>query len=779
MDGTWLWLLEWQLVRSHKNRWKRFPKGTKVRLVSTRGLEGLYQAFAASDVRPVSFTIDNSDIMTEAGFLKPDLEPNDHYTVVPEGCFMQVLQAYVPHALEAWITWESVLNPNVFLPSSPLRILHCFDKETHGINVPLVYPDYTVEALLNTLVKPEQENSKQISWWTYCDGLEIGTLNAEKWELCWYNEHLRPIIPSNKPILKVLNSHTLVAEHRTKRILEYQLVAKLGLGLENLGKTCFLNAVLQCLLHIPLFLQYIMHECDNCEANSIARMFKQLIKYTYSNEDKPTVQPVDIFEKLCEVHPYDKKTREDANEVFLVLLDILQRETPPREALPTPVPENSEISAWLAQLQLEPVIKSDLFGGLQQQLLTCSICQHSQTHVLPFCSLSLDLPPPRSFSITFVYFDPTKAQLLLQLESDIPLEENAIIHSIRELVIAKTGNPNVVVGENKNLLLESRIGLSNMVTSSSFIALELPILDENSRLMLVDFYSQNSPLCTRAISVHRAVRLVDLISDVIYYLVQVEEAVKGSQSVGGFVSWLKRSSNEAKFQQYKEDGKLLFVAQDEGLVSMAQFIEQGVETIGDLCFNLGDKMPRFRFTSGNFSYGAKGHLKTVQSSSSLLQGFFFSNVDSGLTATLLQLLEFTLRDKPLNEEDLLHCPECQRATQHIAHLQVLRFPSILPVVFQRVRLLPTQLTKSLIQIQYPKEGLDLRELEKGVGCDPAVYDLKAAIQHTGGSLTKGHYVASAEDPVSLQWVHFDDTSVTPGNADVEGVYMLFYTRRLD
>lgn len=777
MDGTLLWLLEWQLIRSHKNRWKRFPKGTKVRLVSTRGLEGLYQALASSDARPVSFTIDNSDIMTEAGFLKPDLEPNDHYTVVPEGCFMQVLQAYVPHALDAWITWESVLNPHVFLPASPLRVLHCLEKKTQGVNVPLAYPDYSVEAVLNALGK--QGYPKEFSWWTYSGGLESGTLNTENWELCWHNKHLRPIIPSNKPVLKMLNSHTLVAEHRQRNILDLPSVGKLGLGLENLGKTCFLNAVLQCLLHIPLFLQYIMHECDNCSDTSITYMFQQLIRNTYFNEDRASVQPLDIFEKLCEVHQYDKKTREDANEVFLVLLDILQREIPPREALRSPVSENREISAWLTQLQVEPVIKSDLFGGLQQQLLTCSICQHSQTHLLPFCSLSLDLPPPRSFSITFIPFDPTQAQRLLQLESDIPLEENAIINSIRELIIAKTGNPNVVVGENKNLLLESRIGLSNMVTSSSFIALELPILDDNSRSMFVDFYSQNSPLCTRAISVHRAVRLADLISDVIYYLVQVEEAVKGSRSVAGYVTWLKGSSNQAIFQQYKEDGKLGFLAQDEGVVSINELMEQGVETIGDLCFNLGDKTPRFRFTSGNFSYGAKGHLKTLQSSSSLLQNFFFSNVDSGMTATLPQLLEFTLREKPLNEEDLLPCPQCQQPTQHIAHLQVLRFPSILPVVFQRVRLLPTQLTKSLIQIQYPKEGLDLRELEKGVGCDPAVYDLKAAIQHTGGSLTKGHYVASAEDPVSLQWVHFDDTSVTPGSADVEGVYMLFYTRRLD
>lgn len=771
--GTWLWLLEWQLSRGDKTRWKRISKGTKVRLVSTQGLENLYHAFN-SGIRPVAYSFDNSDILTETGLLRPDLQPNDQYTVVPEGSFLQVLQPYVSQALQAWITWKGVLQPCIFLPSCPLLVLHCFEKETIRVDVPLMYPNYTMRELLAVL--SPQEAPQPLSWWTHCDKIEE---SSEKWELCCWNSRLRQVISSEKPAFKVLNSHTLLVEHRIQAVQDPQVRTKLGIGLINLGKTCFLNAVLQCLLHIPTFLQYFLHERITCDSHSLTFLLQRLIMNVYFDENCTTAKPVDIFEKLCEAHQYERSTREDANEVFLVLLDLLQSEVPPREKAPLPPSESQEISSWLALAQQEPVLKSDLFGGLQRQMLTCAVCQNSQSHILPFCSLSLDLPPQRSFSITFVPFDPFQPQRLLQLESDIPLEENAIIHSVRELVIAKTQNPNVLVGENRNQLLEARIGLSNMITSSSFVALELPTLHEDLRLILVDFYSANDPLCSRVLSIHRAVSLVDIISDVIYYLVQVEEAVKESQSVAGYVAWLSRSSNEAMVRQYRESGKLVFLAQDEGVVSMEELRNNGVENIGDLCFNLGDKMPRFKFTSGNFSYGAKAYLAPLEPSFSRLQGYFFSSTDSGLTATLLQLLEFTLRDKPLNEEDLLPCPQCQRPTQHIVRLQILRFPRILPIVFQRVRILPTQLVKSLIQIQYPVEGLDLREMEQGVGCDPAVYDLKAVIQHTGGSLSKGHYVTCAEDPVSLKWVRFNDSDVTPSVAQVEGAYMLFYTRRLD
>jgi len=771
--GTWLWLLEWQLCRPYINRWKRLPKGTKVRLVSTKGLETLYAAFI-SDLRPVSYAFNNSDILTEEGSLRPDLQPNDQYTVVPEACFLQVLQPYVSQALEAWIAWEAVLQPCVFLPLDQILVLHCLEKETIKVEVPLQYPNYTIRELLSVL--NGQENPQQISWWTYCDKLDK---RIEKWELCCWNRRLKPIIPSEKSVFSVLNSPTIMAEHRTRTILDLQSETKLGIGLTNLGKTCFLNAVLQCLLHIPSFLQYFLHECAFSDVTSLTSLLQQLIKIAYFHEDRVEWMPEAIFEKLCEVRRYEKSTREDANEVFLVLLDILQSEIPPREEVPVVVCDRLEISSWLGLVQREPVLKSELFGGLQKQMVTCCVCQNSQSHVLPFCSLSLDLPPQRSFSISFVYFDPSQPQRLLQLESDTPLEENAIINSVRELVISTTQNPNLLVGQNRNQLLEARMGLSNMITSSSFIALELPTLNEDLRLILVDFYSASGPLCSRVLSVHRAVSLVDVISDVIYYLVQVEEAVKETQSVAGYMAWLSRSSNEATTRQYRESGKLVFVAQDEGVINLDELRSNGVETVGDLCLNLGDKMPRFKFTSGNFSYGAKAYLAPLESSFAKFQGYFFSSTDSGLTATLLQLLEFTLRDKPLNEEDLLLCPQCKHPTQHIVRLQILRFPRILPIVFQRVRILPTQLIKSLIQIQYPVEGLDLREMEKGVGYDPAVYDLKAVIQHTGGSLSKGHYVASAEDPVSLQWVHFNDSGVTLGRAQVEDAYMLFYTRRLD
>jgi hypothetical protein len=455
------------------------------------------------------------------------------------------------------------------------------------------------------------------------------------------------------------------------------------------------------------------------------------------------------------------------------MLDILHSEQRVERLEALPKTGKEDVDAWIAYMQQEPSLKSELFSGLQQQRLLCTICQHQQCRTLPFCSLSLDLPSPRSFSITIVHFDPTRPQTIRTLNSNIPLEDNAIIHNVRELVISETGNPNVILGENRNMLLEPRVGLSNMVTSNSFIALELPVLEADLRLILVDFYCRNEPLCTRVISVHKGVGIGDVMSDVIYYLVQVE-AAKETRLAG----WLSRSSSESTFRQYRNDSELVFLSQNDRVEAINSLQNQGMETIGDLCLNLGDKLPRFRFISGSFSSSAKGHLKTISPVSSRIWTLFSPKQDSNVTVTLHQLLDFTLCDKPLNEEDLLMCPHCQRPTQHIVSLRILRFPRILTLVFQRVRVMPTQLSKSFIQIQYPVEGLDLGEREMGVSGDPPMYDLQAVVQHKGGSLTKGHYVARAEDPASMRWVTYNDASVDPGEALVDGAYMLFYVRRL-
>ena len=113
-EGAWLWLLEWQLSKFQPNRWKRLPKGTKVRLVSTPDLERLFSAFE-SGVRPVNFRVDCSDIAEEPGKLKAHLRVNEDFTVVPEAAYAQVLFPYVPQAIEAVIVWQGVLQPSLFL----------------------------------------------------------------------------------------------------------------------------------------------------------------------------------------------------------------------------------------------------------------------------------------------------------------------------------------------------------------------------------------------------------------------------------------------------------------------------------------------------------------------------------------------------------------------------------------------------------------------------------------------------------------------------------------
>lgn len=777
MEALWLWLLEWKWAREQQwQLWKRLPKGTEVCLVSVRGLEELYTV-VTSGQQPVSYQIPNTDILDKFSFLRQDLTPYEDYEIIPKSTFTHVLRPYVSSVPVAVVVWQGVLQPHLHLPSSPFHIIHCLDDRSSLIQIPTPSVSVTIKEFTEIMRSTWlDEVISQPSLYTCSCQLPLSRFDGRKLPFCNGNPMFTPIQSESEQLFRVINSDCVFVEHRTSLLDRFGSV-KLGIGLENLGKTCFLNAVLQCLLHIPMFIQHVLTQSSFLPSDSLTNQLKTLIEKMYLSEETGVFRPVGIFEKLCEVHDYDKRTREDASEAFLVVLDMLQREVMRNKEVEMPVSNVREVDEWVRLMQQEPCLKSDLFGGLLQQRLRCTFCQHEQIHLTSFCSLALNLPSPRSFTITIISSDPDLPQRQLKLESNTPLEENALIHSVRELVISETGNANVILGENRNFLLEPRTGLSNLITSNNFIALELPKVSADCHVILVDFYYRTDPICTRAMSVHRGVKLVDVITEATHYLLQVESAMSKGKWV---VNWLSRSSNEATFRQYQENSELVYLAHDERVESVSSLIDQGVETVGDLCLNLIDKIPRFRFISGIFSSSLRNFMKTDPSSKSWKEFLPLKNkTDARLSATLMQLLELTLSEKALNEEDLLQCSHCSQACQHVTRMEILRFPRILPLVFQRVRILPTQLMKSFIHIHYPVTGLDLGELEKGVSCDAAVYDLKAVIQHKGGSLTKGHYVACAEDPVTLRWVSFNDEGVSPGHALVEDAYMLFYVRRLD
>ena len=79
-------------------------------------------------------------------------------------------------------------------------------------------------------------------------------------------------------------------------------------------------------------------------------------------------------------------------------------------------------------------------------------------------------------------------------------------------------------------------------------------------------------------------------------------------------------------------------------------------------------------------------------------------------------------------------------------------------------------------IEYPVEGLDLKELGVQVG---GTYDLYGVVNHYG-TLINGHYTAYCKNFVSNSWYLFNDSKVSlldKRDIVTDHAYILFYRLR--
>lgn len=140
-----------------------------------------------------------------------------------------------------------------------------------------------------------------------------------------------------------------------------------------------------------------------------------------------------------------------------------------------------------------------------------------------------------------------------------------------------------------------------------------------------------------------------------------------------------------------------------------------------------------------------------------------------------------------------YCWKCKEHRLATKYLQLYRAPPILIIALKRFKQTKNQSRFSYsygydsggtdkldTKVNFPIEGLDLKEHVLGYnGDEPLLYDLYAVSNHYGG-LGGGHYTAYGKNPISGQWLYFDDGWVkptTPEEAIDSAAYVLFYRRR--
>ncbi|KAJ0266835.1 hypothetical protein HA466_0007630 [Hirschfeldia incana] len=179
-------------------------------------------------------------------------------------------------------------------------------------------------------------------------------------------------------------------------------IRKIGAGLENLGNTCYLNSVLQCLTYtepLAAYLEDVAHEqpcrvAGFCALCAMQRHVRNALQATGK-----ILAPKYLVSNLRSVSQNFRKCRqEDAHEYMINLLECMHR-----CCLPSGVPSESS-DAYSSSLVHK------IFGGSLRSRVKCGQCSHCSDKFDPFLDLSLDISKADSLQRALLRF--TAVELL-------------------------------------------------------------------------------------------------------------------------------------------------------------------------------------------------------------------------------------------------------------------------------------------------------------------------------------------------------------------------------
>ncbi|CAG5871128.1 ubiquitin carboxyl-terminal hydrolase 2-like isoform 1-T2 [Menidia menidia] len=186
-------------------------------------------------------------------------------------------------------------------------------------------------------------------------------------------------------------------------------------GLKNLGNTCFMNSILQCLSNTAELKDYCLrniHRTDlhNSKTKSaLMEEFARLTQSLWTSVNNDAISPSDFRSQIQRFAPkFVGCNQQDAQEFLRFLLDGLHNEVNrvtirPKESVEdfdhlTDAEKGRQM--WNLYLQREDSKVVDLFAGQLKSCLTCTTCGFHSAMFDPFWDLSIPIAQRSSQEVT-------------------------------------------------------------------------------------------------------------------------------------------------------------------------------------------------------------------------------------------------------------------------------------------------------------------------------------------------------------------------------------------